>query len=148
MTGFFQIIADAMVVVINWVLWLGPIGVFALALVFGAKAGTSAIGVLLHYVAIVSAVGVVVWLLAFPLGAIGGRIPFGRFVRATGPSHVVAISTQSSLASLPAMLRATDELGVPVAKSGIVLPLAVAIFRVTGPPMNLAVAIYVAPPYG
>src|SRR3546814_2662981 len=68
MTGFFQIIADAMVVVINWVLWLGPIGVFALALVFGAKAGTSAIGVLLHYVAIVSAVGVVVWLLAFPLG--------------------------------------------------------------------------------
>src|SRR3546814_2705383 len=87
MTGFFQIIADAMVVVINWVLWLGPIGVFALALVFGAKAGTSAIGVLLHYVAIVSAVGVVVWLLAFPLGAIGGRIPFGRFVRANGPSQ-------------------------------------------------------------
>ncbi|RIA37920.1 Na+/H+-dicarboxylate symporter [Hephaestia caeni] len=148
MTGFFQIIADAMVVVINWVLWLGPIGVFALALVFGAKAGTSAIGVLLHYVAIVSAVGVVVWLLAFPLGAIGGRIPFGRFVRATGPAHAVAISTQSSLASLPAMLRATDELGVPVAKSGIVLPLAVAIFRVTGPPMNLAVAIYVAHLYG
>src|SRR3546814_3955752 len=55
---------------------------------------SSAIGVLLHYVAIVSAVGVVVWLLAFPLGAIGGRIPFGRFVRATGPSHAVAISTQ------------------------------------------------------
>src|SRR3546814_10796343 len=46
------------------------------------------------------------------------------------------------------MLRATDELGVPVAKSGIVLPLAVAIFRVTGPPMNLAVAIYVAHLYG
>ncbi|MCM8729751.1 dicarboxylate/amino acid:cation symporter [Hephaestia sp. GCM10023244] len=148
MTGFFQIIADAMVVVINWVLWLGPIGVFALALVFGAKAGTSAIGVLVHYVAIVSAVGIVVWLLAFPLGAIGGRIRFGRFVRATGPAHAVAISTQSSLASLPAMLRATDDLGVPVAKSGIVLPLAVAIFRVTGPPMNLAVAIYVAHLYG
>src|SRR3546814_494902 len=37
MTGFFQIIADAMVVVINWVLWLGPIGVFALALVLDRK---------------------------------------------------------------------------------------------------------------
>lgn len=148
MTDFFQIVADAMIVIINWVLWLGPIGVFALGVVFGAKAGTSAIGVLLHYVAIVSAVGIVVWIAAFPLGAIGGRIGFLRFVRATGPSHAVAISTQSSLASLPAMLRATEELGVPVAKSGIVLPLAVAIFRVTGPPMNLAVAIYVAHLYG
>ena len=148
MTGFFQIIADAMIVVINWVLWLGPIGVFALAIVFGAKAGTSAIGVLVHYVAIVSAVGIVVWLLAFPFGAIGGRIPLLRFIRSTGPSHAVAISTQSSLASLPAMLRATEELGVPVARSGIVLPLAVAIFRWTGPPMNLAVAIYVAHLYG
>jgi proton glutamate symport protein len=148
MTDFFQIIADAMIVIINWVLWLGPIGVFALALVFGAKAGTAAIGALLHYVAIVSAVGVVVWLLAFPFGAIGGRIALARFIRATGPSHAVAISTQSSLASLPAMLRATEELGVPVARSGIVLPLAVALFRVTGPPMNLAVAIYVAHIYG
>jgi Na+/H+-dicarboxylate symporter len=37
---------------------------------------------------------------------------------------------------------------VPVAESGIVLPLAVALFRVTGPPMNLAVAIYVAHLYG
>jgi len=148
MSGFFQIIADAMIVIINWVLWLGPIGVFALAIVFGAKAGTSAIGVLLHYVGIVSAVGIVVWLIAFPFGAIGARVPLLRFIRATGPSHAVAISTQSSLASLPAMLRATEELDVPVARSGIVLPLAVAIFRFTGPPMNLAVAIYVAHLYG
>lgn len=148
MTDFFQIVADAMIVVINWVLWLGPIGVFALAIVFGAKAGTSAIGVLVHYVAIVSAVGIVTWLIAFPFGAIGGKVGLMRFIRATGPSHAVAISTQSSLASLPAMLRATEELGVPVARSGIVLPLAVAIFRFTGPPMNLAVAIYVAHLYG
>jgi Na+/H+-dicarboxylate symporter len=148
MTDFFQIIADAMIVVINWVLWLGPIGVFALAIVFGAKAGTAAIGVLVHYVAIVSAVGLVVWLIAFPFGAVAGRVPLLRFIRSTGPSHAVAISTQSSLASLPAMLRATKQLGVPVARSGIVLPLAVAIFRFTGPPMNLAVAIYVAHIYG
>lgn len=148
MTGFFQIISNAMIVIINWVLWLGPIGVFALALAFGAKAGSSAIGVLFHYVGIVSAVGIVVWLLAFPFGAIGGKIGLVRFIRSTGPSHAVAISTQSSLASLPAMLKAADELGVPVARSGIVLPLAVAIFRFTGPPMNLAVAIYVAHLYG
>jgi Na+/H+-dicarboxylate symporter len=56
----------------------------------------------------------------------------------------VALSTQSSLACLPAMLRATEKLGVPVAASGVVLPMAVAIFRATGPVMNFAVAIYIA----
>ena len=42
------------------------------------------------------------------------------------------------------MLRAARKLGVPVAASGVVLPMAVAIFRATGPAMNLAVAIYIA----
>jgi proton glutamate symport protein len=60
----------------------------------------------------------------------------------------VAISTQSSLASLPAMLRGSEKLGVPVAASGVTLPLAVALFRATGPAMNLAVAIYVAHWFG
>jgi Na+/H+-dicarboxylate symporter len=42
------------------------------------------------------------------------------------------------------MLRASERLGVPVAASGVVLPMAVAIFRATGPVMNFAVAIYIA----
>ena len=39
LVGFFQAIADTMLVVIGWVLWIGPIGVFALAYVVGARAG-------------------------------------------------------------------------------------------------------------
>ncbi len=57
LTGFFQALGNAMLVVINWVLWLGPIGVGALAYVVGARAGTSAFGALLHYVAVISSVG-------------------------------------------------------------------------------------------
>jgi proton glutamate symport protein len=148
LTDFFKAIADVMLVVINWVLWLAPIGVFALAYVVGARAGASALGALLHYVIIVSAVGCVVWFAAWPLAMIGGRIGFLAFTRAVGPSHAVAISTQSSLASLPAMLRGAEKLGVPVAASGVTLPLAVALFRATGPAMNLAVAIYVANWFG
>jgi proton glutamate symport protein len=45
-------------------------------------------------------------------------------------------------------LRGAEKLNVPVAASGVVLPLAVAVFRATGPAMNLAVAIYVAHWYG
>jgi len=148
LTGFFQALADAMLVMINWVLWLAPVGVFALAYVVGARAGTSSLAALAHYVAIVSATGAVVWLLAIPFAVIGGRVPLGKLLRALGPVQAVGISTQSSLASLPAMLVATEPLGVPVATSGLILPLAVAIFRVTGPVMNLAVAIYVAHVFG
>ncbi len=148
LTLFFRAVGDAMLVIIGWVLWLAPIGVFALAYVVGAKAGAAAFGALLHYILIVSAVGCVIWFLAWPLAVFGGRFGFLAFSRAVGPAHAVAISTQSSLASLPAMLRGAEMLGVPVAASGVTLPLAVALFRATGPAMNLAVAIYIAHWFG
>jgi len=144
LVGFFQAVADTMLVLINWVLWIAPIGVFALAYVVGARAGGSAFGALIHYVVIVSAVGVVVWLAAWPLAWIGAGVSPVRFTRAVAESQALAFSTQSSLACLPAMLRGAHQLGVPVAASGVVLPMAVAIFRATGPVMNFAVAIYIA----
>lgn len=144
LVGFFQAIADTMLIVIGWVLWIGPIGVFALAYVVGARAGGTAIGAMLHYVVIVTATGTVIWLAAWPVALIGARISPLRFTRAIASSQALAFSTQSSLACLPAMLRATGKLDVPVAASGVVLPMAVAIFRATGPVMNLAVAIYIA----
>lgn len=148
LVAFFQAIADTMLIVIGWVLWLAPIGVFALACSVGAKAGTVAFGALVHYVLVVAGTGFGVNLLIFPVVMIGARMSIITYFRAMPSPAAVAISTQSSLASLPAMLRATEKLGVPVATSGVVLPLAVAIFRYTGPAMNLAVAIYVAHIFG
>ncbi|HEV2816994.1 MAG TPA: dicarboxylate/amino acid:cation symporter [Allosphingosinicella sp.] len=148
MVGFFRAIEEAMLVIVGWVLWIGPIGVLALAYVVGARAGATAFGALLHYVVIVTAVGTVTWLAAWPVAMAGARIGPLRFTRAIAASQALAFSTQSSLACLPAMLRASGRLGVPVAASGVVLPMAVAIFRMTGPAMNLAVAIYIAYWYG
>jgi proton glutamate symport protein len=144
LVSFFAAIADAMLVVIRWVLWVAPLGVFALAFVVGARAGAGAVGALAHYVVVVSAVGVVVWLLAYPFVRIAGGVSMTEFARAVAPAQAVGVSTQSSLASLPPMLASAERLGVPVHATGIVLPLAVALFRATGPAMNLAVAIYVA----
>ncbi len=148
LTAFFQAIADAMLVMVGWVLWLAPLGVGALAYVVGARAGSGAVGALVHYILIVSAVGVTISLIAYPVAMIGGRRGLVAFARSIAPAQAIAISTQSSLASLPAMLRGAGALGVPVATSGVVLPLAVAVFRVTAPPMNLAVMLYVAHWYG
>lgn len=144
LVGLFGAIADAMIVVIGWVLLVAPLGVFALALVVGARAGLSAAGALAHYVITLSSIGFVVMLLGYPFAALAGRVGLGRFARAVLPAQAVAISTQSSLAALPVMLKATQMLAVAPATAGIVLPMAVALFRSTGPAMNLGVTLYVA----
>jgi proton glutamate symport protein len=144
LTRVFTAVRETMLVVIGWVLWIGPVGVFALALVVGARAGSGAFGALVHYILVVVAVGGCWSLFAYPLAVFGARVRLGDYARASLPAQAVAISTQSSLASLPAMLAGARSLGVPVATAGVTLPLAVAIFRATGPAMNFAVAIYVA----
>ena len=143
-TGFFQALVEAMLLVINWILLLAPIGVFMLAYGVGARTGTAAFGALVHYIACVSAVGAIVVASGYLVGAVGGRVSLARFARAVLPAQAVAVSTESSLACLPAMLKASAELGAPAATAGIVLPLAVAIFRATSPAMNLAVSLYIA----
>ena len=147
-TGFFAAIERAMLVMVGWVLWIAPIGVFALAFVTGINAGTAAIGALAHYIIIVSCAGLAAWALAYPVAVIGGKVKLLDFIRAIAPSQAVALSTQSSLASLPTMLKGSERLGVPIEAAGVPLPIAVAIFRVTSPAMNLAVAIYVAHWFG
>ena len=147
-TGLFGAIEGAMLVMVGWVLLLAPIGVAALAFVTGINAGTAAIGALAHYIAIVSCAGFAAWALAYPLAVFGGKVKLMDFIRAVAPAQAVALSTQSSLASLPAMLKGCERLGVPIETAGVPLPIAVAIFRVTSPAMNLAVAIYVAHWFG
>lgn len=147
-TGFFEATAEAMILMIGWVLALAPIGVFALAFVVGAKAGAEAFGALAHYVIVLSSLGVIVWLASFGLALFGARRGLAEFFKAAIPAQAVAISTQSSLASLPAMLKGVQALGVPAAKADVILPIAVAIFRATGPAMNLGVALYIANWFG
>ena len=141
---FFEGLAGAMMVIVGWVLMLAPLGVFGLAATLGAQTGADAIGALAHYIVIVSAAGFVVLLGGYVLAITLGRQKLGAFARAMAPVHAVAISTQSSLASLPAMLAACRKLGVREATADFVLPLAVAIFRGTSPAMNMGVAIYAA----
>lgn len=144
LAGFFQAIEQAMLVMIGWVLWIAPAGVFALAFTLGAGAGGSAFGAILHYVLLVSVIGLVVTALGYVVAIGFARWRAGEFARAMAPPQAVAISTRSSLASLPAMVGAARRLGVREADSDVALPLAVALFRATGPAMNIAVAIYVA----
>lgn len=142
--GLFDALGQAMLVIVGWVLRLAPAGVFALAIGVAAQGGGGAFAALAHYIAFVASFGFVVLVAAYPLAVFGARLDPGGFARAILPVQAVAISTQSSLACLPAMLAASGRLGIRQTSADFVLPLAVAIFRATSPAMNLAVAIYVA----
>ena len=144
LSNLFKALGDAMLVVIGWVLALAPFGVFALGYALAVKAGVAAFGGLVHYVLIVSGIGVCCVVLGLLLAWLAVGVPLPRFIRAMVPTLAVAISTQSSLACLPAMLQASAELGVPPKKADIVLPLAVALFRFTSTAMHLAVVVYIA----
>jgi len=145
----FQAIGDAMIIIVRWVLMVAPIGVFALGLGVGLRAGVGAVGVLGQYIVAASSAGLMIAILAYGLAVTVGRAPLGTWARATAPVLAAAFATQSSLACLPAMIeRSRDDLGVPSHIADLVLPLAVAVFRMTSPAVNLAVCIFVAKVYG
>ncbi|WP_156678112.1 dicarboxylate/amino acid:cation symporter [Sphingomonas profundi] len=147
--GWFEAVVDTLMVIVQWVLLLAPIGVFALAAVAGARAGLSAVGTLAQYVAVVVAACVAVTVLVYPVVLLFGRIGPRRFARAVAPAQAIAFSTQSSIASLPAMIEAAGgPLGVPAPVRSLVLPMAVSIFRVTSAAANFAVALYCAALHG
>ena len=144
LVGLFDAVGDALLVIIGWVLRIAPIGVFALAFTLGASAGGAAFTGVLHYIVLVSVLGLLVTLVGYPIAIFGGRMKAGEFSRLMIEPQTVAISTRSSLASLPAMLATSKLLGIRERVADITLPMAVALFRATGPAMNVGVALYVA----
>ena len=148
LSTWFQALVDALLVMVEWVILVAPIGVFALALVLGARAGVAAAGALAHYVLLLVVVQVLIIALIYPLVALFARIPVRRFARAVAPAQAVATSTQSSLASLPAMIESCQALRVPAPVTALVMPMAVSLFRFTGPVANVGVVVYSAALFG
>jgi Na+/H+-dicarboxylate symporter len=147
--GFFEAVMETMLTIVKWVLFVAPIGVFALALNVGRQGGLAAAGAITHYVILMCSVGLLIAVSMYVVVAFTRVAPLALFARAALPAQAVAFSTQSSLASLPAMLTgAQTTLGLPARVPGIVLPLAVSLFRVTSPPVNLAIVLFVAHIYG
>ena len=142
--GFFHALGNVMLLIIGWVLAIAPVGVFALAYGVGVQSGGGAFAALGHYVLTATMMGTFVFLLAYVIAAGLGRTGLMSFTKAVLPAQAVALSTQSSLASLPAMLDSAGRLGLKASTAEFVLPLAVVIFRATSAAMNLAVVYYIA----
>jgi Na+/H+-dicarboxylate symporter len=146
---FFQAIADAMIVIVRWVLWVAPLGVFALILSVCARSGLGMLSALGVYVLTECLLYLAVTAMMLPVALVFGGERLRRFVPALVPAQAVAISTQSSLASLPAMLESADRrLGYPKQVAALVLPMAVSLFRLTSPVQYMTSAAFIAWAYG
>jgi Na+/H+-dicarboxylate symporter len=149
LVGVFDAIAKAMLVIVEWILFVAPIGVFFLVLPLAANTGIDLVRAMGWFLIVACGLVTVALASLYPVTAFFGGASMRDFARATAPAQAVAFSTRSSLASLPAMLDAADrELGLPSSVSGIVLPVAVALFKFASPVARGTGTLFIAQLYG
>jgi Na+/H+-dicarboxylate symporter len=128
---------------------MAPIGVFALVLPMAAHAGTVVAGAIGFYILAYSILCIAVTLLLYVVVALTARIPMRRFARAALPAQLIAFSSSSSIASLPALIESAEtRLTLPEQVTGFVLPLAVSTFHIGGPVAWSVGALFVGWFYG
>jgi Na+/H+-dicarboxylate symporter len=132
--GFFGALSEAMLVLVRWIIWLAPAGVFALMVSLGAHAGAGLAGALGFYIAAYSFASVLFTVLLYPVIALTAGIPVRDYAAALFPAQLIAFSSSSSIAALPALVEGADaRLHLPKDVSGFVLPLSVAMFKFAAP---------------
>jgi Na+/H+-dicarboxylate symporter len=125
-----QAIAAALIKLVHWILWLAPVGVFALAAPVTARAGWAVLQSLLMFVlAVVVALVLFIGMLYLPTVRFLARRSVGRYLRACVAPQAIAAASTSSPATVPAMLEAADELDVSRQVAGFVIPLGAGIGR-------------------
>ena len=149
LTKFFRAFSDAMLILVRWVILVAPIGVFALVLPLAVHAGTALAGAIGFYIVAYSVTCIVATLLLYAVVAIVGRIPMRRFARAAVKPQIIAFSSSSSIATLPALVESAEKtLALPEEVTGFVLPLAVSTFKIAAPVSWTVGALFVGWFYG
>jgi len=134
---------------VRWVILVAPIGVFALVLPLAVHAGATLAGAIGFYIVAYSVACIVATLLLYPVVAIVGRIPMRRFARAALEPQLIAFSSSSSIATLPALVESAEKkLALPEEVTGFVLPLAVSTFKIAAPVSWTVGALFVGWFYG
>ena len=149
LTTVFQGLAAAMLICVRWMLWFTPVGVFVFALLLTVTTGAAGAGMLGAFVVIVSGLMLLFTLLLYPVSAFLGRTSVLTFARAVAPAQLVAVSTRSSIAALPALIEgARDVLRLPASATGLVIPLSVSLFKVNRTISSTVKLLFIARLYG
>lgn len=149
LTRVFQGLAEAMLTVVRWILLGTPFGVFGLTYVAARHAGGAAAGMMTAFIVLVCALLALCILLLYPITALLGRTSLRTFARAVAPAQLVAVSTLSSIAALPALIQGgADHLRLPPRETGFVLPLCVSVFKLNRTVSATAKLLFLAHIYG
>lgn len=148
LVAFFHALSDAMLTLVRWVIAVAPIGVFALVLPLAAHAGASLVGAIGFYIVAYSISSVFATVLLYPVVRIAG-VRVAQFARAALPAQIIAFSSSSSIAALPALVEGAEaSLGIANRVAGFVLPLAVSTFKIAAPVSWTVGALFVGWFYG
>ncbi len=129
-----QALAETMMTLVHWILLATPVGVFVLILGVLLQTGVGALQLIGVYIAGSASLMILFTVLLYPVTALAGRVSMRRFARSVAPAQLVAAGTQSSLASLPALVQgAKDHLALPASSAGFSLTLAVSTFKLNQP---------------
>jgi Na+/H+-dicarboxylate symporter len=138
-----------MLLCVRWILWGAPLGVFALTYGLALKTGGGAAGTLAAYVAIVCGLTLLFTVMLYPISALLGRTTIRVFARAVAPAQLVAVSTRSSIAALPALVEGgRRHLRLPASITSFVLPLSVSLFKINRTSSSLVKLLFIAHLYG
>lgn len=125
-----QAVAAALIKLVHWILWLAPVGVFALAAPVTSRAGWAMLQSLIMFVlAVLIGLSLYLALIYLPTVKWLARRPVGPFLKACVAPQAIAAAATSSPATVPAMLEAADELEVSRPVAGFVIPLGAGIGR-------------------
>lgn len=134
----FEAVRGAMFVLVDWLLLATPLVLFGLGMTTATQAGATVGGALLGFTIIESVLLVIALAALYPVTVLLGGVTLRWFARAMLPAQIAAVSTRSSLATVPTLLKTAESgPGSVPAFASYVLPLAGAMLKlsraVTGP---------------
>ena len=140
----------ALIRMVHWILWTAPIGVFALAAPVTARSGVGLLQSLgVFIVAVLLGLFIFVGAVYLPAVRVLGGIGPIKFLKACVGSQIIAFTTTSSAATIPAMLEnATKDLKLSPAVASFVIPLGAAVGRAGSALFQGAGLVFLAWLYG
>lgn len=142
-------LSESVTIIIGWILWVMPVGIFAFSFASSANLGWSTVGILGSWVAVVSVLCISLTLGLYLIAVLVGGARLGSFARAVLPAQGVGLATRSSLAALPALLKGAQEhLPGNSTATNVVLPLAVSSFKLNRSINSTSRLLFLAYVYG
>ena len=122
--NLFQQGFDMMMTLVQWVMYLAPIGIFALLAKLMATESFAVLGSLATFATVVTGTTIFHGLVVLPfLLWLVTKISPLRFFKAARPAMITAFATSSSSATMPLSMKAAQDLGVKPQVAGFVVPL-------------------------